>query len=155
MKSHENSHLRWNRTTADKPFKCGFDGCERSFTANSSLQLHIKQAHPDFGDELFQYRCPHLNCGMGFHRKVDLKDHLNTIKHDGLISKKTSGLSCQHPDCNMTFSDKASYLAHVNKYSPVVAAENVTLKRHVEDLLMCIDSIIVKNKNSNITMVCR
>lgn len=157
MRSHENSHLRWNRTTTEKPFKCGCEGCDRSFTANSSLQLHIKQAHPDIGDELFQYRCHYDNCAMGFHRKVDLKGHLATVQHDSLPPKKIAvkrvvSLICHHPNCNSVFNDKASYHAHINSFNPTVLAENETLKSHVEDLLIAIDSIIVKNKSSNITM---
>ena len=58
--SHRMQHLRWNvsfksifdvepttltpslpqRNTRDKPFKCRFPGCTKSFTAKSSLQVH-------------------------------------------------------------------------------------------------------------------
>lgn len=41
LKSHENAHLRWDRNTSDKPFKCSFPNCTRSFTVKSSLQNHI------------------------------------------------------------------------------------------------------------------
>lgn len=42
LKSHENAHLRWNRYTNEKPYKCNFYGCDKSFTAKSSLQNHSK-----------------------------------------------------------------------------------------------------------------
>lgn len=44
-RSHETSHLRWNRHTQLKPFPCPFPGCEKSFTAKSSLRVHYLNAH--------------------------------------------------------------------------------------------------------------
>lgn len=45
IKSHKTEHLRWNRQSTEKPFKCNVPGCLRSFTAKSSLQSHIKTCH--------------------------------------------------------------------------------------------------------------
>lgn len=41
LKSHENAHLRWDRKTCSKPFKCPYPGCKKSFTAKTSLQSHL------------------------------------------------------------------------------------------------------------------
>lgn len=43
LRSHQNAHLRWNRTTSEKPFKCPH--CYRSFTVNTTLQGHISTFH--------------------------------------------------------------------------------------------------------------
>lgn len=44
-KSHQNSHLRWNRNTSLKPFPCRFPLCHKSFTAKSSLRHHLIHCH--------------------------------------------------------------------------------------------------------------
>lgn len=41
LKSHENAHLRWDRKSCSKPFKCPYPGCTKSFTAKTSLQSHL------------------------------------------------------------------------------------------------------------------
>lgn len=43
--SHENAHLRWNRETNFKPFKCPYPGCGKSFTAKLNLQNHVATHH--------------------------------------------------------------------------------------------------------------
>jgi len=43
--SHENAHLRWNRETNFKPFKCPYPGCGKSFTAKLNLQNHVAAHH--------------------------------------------------------------------------------------------------------------
>ncbi|RYG68998.1 hypothetical protein EON64_03870, partial [archaeon] len=50
LKSHENAHLRWNRSTNEKPFKCPREGCDKSFTAKSSLQNHMRCHYQEDGD---------------------------------------------------------------------------------------------------------
>lgn len=48
-RSHESSHLRWNRHTTLKPFPCTFPNCARSFTAKSSLNHHLLHSHDGKG----------------------------------------------------------------------------------------------------------
>ena len=45
MQSHENVHLKWNRKTQAKPFKCCIHDCGRSFTLKFSLQKHLERHH--------------------------------------------------------------------------------------------------------------
>ena len=42
QEGHQYKHLKWNRTTTEKPYKCNFGNCLRSFTIKSSLSRHIK-----------------------------------------------------------------------------------------------------------------
>ena len=48
MKSHETAHLRWDRNTVSKPHKCTYPGCNKSFTAKTSLQSHMLSCHNIF-----------------------------------------------------------------------------------------------------------
>lgn len=43
--SHENAHLRWNRETTSKPFRCPYANCSKSFTVKLNLQAHMTKQH--------------------------------------------------------------------------------------------------------------
>lgn len=45
MRTHETAHLRWDRSTDSKPFKCPVRGCKKSFTAKGSLTSHLSSSH--------------------------------------------------------------------------------------------------------------
>jgi len=87
LKSHENAHLRWNRNTSEKPFKCPYDNCDKSFTAKSSLQNHIR-THT--GDKPFG--CPVEGCEERFHVKPSLFTHIRNKHADSphLLDKSDS-----------------------------------------------------------------
>ena len=42
LRTHEIAHLRYNRNTRDKPFKCTFPGCMKSYTVKTSLEYHMR-----------------------------------------------------------------------------------------------------------------
>lgn len=71
MKSHNYAHLRWNRSTAEKPFKCGV--CSRSFTAKTSLYDHVKRNH-DQDDSIFS--C--IICDLKFPSQQAIDKHLKS-----------------------------------------------------------------------------
>lgn len=74
------AHLRWNRSTTEKPFKCPVKNCDKSFTAKSSLKNHMNTHSRDGVAEQI-VSC--LMCNINFNSHQVLKSHL-ILKH-GLI----------------------------------------------------------------------
>lgn len=91
LKSHQNAHLRWNRSTNEKPFRCTFDGCDKSFTAKSSLQNHIRTHTGEV-----PYRCDFPACDERFHAKSALFNHVKYFHKKRVLplySSTTSSVS--------------------------------------------------------------
>lgn len=81
LMSHENAHLRWNRDTSFKPFKCLVPGCGRSFTAKLNLQNHMATRHSNFNEGRSENApaptaCLHSGCTLTFHSESDLRAHI-------------------------------------------------------------------------------
>eukprot|EP01036_Dinobryon_divergens_P023283 gene23283-31611_t len=75
LRGHENAHLRWNRTSGDKPFKCEYPECGKSFTAKSSLQKHWvvhSQENP-------------LEKSSEYHAQLEESENSNSGPDDGLM----------------------------------------------------------------------
>lgn len=82
LKCHENAHLRWNRSTDLKPFKCPHPSCGRSFTAKLNLMSHIDTVHKNAAADTVQASqdsqssCLHSGCTQTFHSQEELRSHL-------------------------------------------------------------------------------
>jgi hypothetical protein len=162
LKSHENAHLRWDRNTISKPFKCSFPGCSKSFTAKTSLQNHIltqhasksfpimENAHGTGSGNIGSLVCDTL-CGDDEHCVAlplppapslvaptifpALPAVTNNLSDD---TSNLSGPTCLHSGCNQTFSSQAALRQHLYGYSPGLMAEysflfNTTL--HFADII--------------------
>lgn len=104
IKTHDTTHLRWNRSTKSKPFKCPHEGCGRSFTAKSSLQSHLLSHRSDvlkFGEDL----------------------------SESSSNSKTS--YCMHIGCNKIFDSEDELRQHLYSYSPGIVAEYIFLRESV------------------------
>jgi uncharacterized C2H2 Zn-finger protein len=88
MTSHTHAHLRWNRDTNFKPFKCPVPGCGRSFTAKLNMKNHLATAHKDFKETpavsapaealpaFAPSACLHSGCDLTFHSETELREHI-------------------------------------------------------------------------------
>ena len=65
--------------TGDRPYKCHFDGCNKSFTTSYSQKSHIR-THTNERP----YTCTVDACGKGFKTSGDLQKHRRT--HTGFFN---------------------------------------------------------------------
>lgn len=115
LKTHENAHLRWDRKTESKPFKCSFPGCSKSFTAKTSLQNHILSQHAHYSPK------PGVS-----------ESH-----------EENESMSCLHSGCTQTFRTQHELRQHLYSYTPGLVAEYSFLYNTVlqfADLISCWES---------------
>ena len=117
MKSHGLEHLRWNRHTPNKPFKCHILGCTRSFTVKSSLQCHLKTCH-------------------------NIQYDANSHPLDGMSTVEVGGLpllNCLHNGCGEIFSSRQELRHHIYKSAPGLVSEVEFLKDTLLDVLTVVE----------------
>jgi uncharacterized Zn-finger protein len=130
LKSHENAHLRWNRSTSEKPFKCPHEGCDKSFTAKSSLQNHVRSHSIDGIPLSLPPPAEKQSSTRGSNISIikPPKEKIHFMRYQ-----------CIHPNCKKSFSDESELRAHLIAYNPGMAAENQFLRDSVISLLSLID----------------
>ncbi len=140
IKSHDNAHLRWNRNTNEKPFKCTFKGCDKSFTAKSSLQNHYRSHKP--ADSL---ACPFESCFEPFKDRESLDNHIK-FRHGQSVS--SLGLSvvggkypCSHPGCRCSFRTEADLKLHLTETNNKLLLDNNFLKSNLLNVLKVLDHL--------------
>jgi hypothetical protein len=152
MKSHANAHLRWNRSTSDKPYKCTFHGCDKSFTAKSSLQNHFRTHLYPESSSIINTVQNHLSASI---------PKIEAVVVDSEHSPFAC-YSCIHPNCNTYFQNESELRAHLMAFNPGMAAENQFLKDSLYLVLTAIKNagiekvfffcfISLKNRNQEIT----
>lgn len=127
--SHENAHLRWNRETNFKPFKCPHPGCGKSFTAKLNLQNHIAAQHPtefSVGCDMTEVKAEqHGDCTGTYkdynHDPVHHFDH--SKGYTAASSNTLTESACLHSGCNLTFSSEAELRSHIFNSTPGIIEE--------------------------------
>jgi hypothetical protein len=117
--------VRWDRSTSSKPFKCQEPGCEKSFTANNSLQNHMRK---HTGEQPFA--CPYDQCGERFTLKTGLQTHVKV--HEALMGQRAQ---CLHSACRKTFRNEAELRAHIYACCPGLVQECSLLRTHLSALV--------------------
>lgn len=135
LKSHENAHLRWNRSTNEKPYKCPYELCDKSFTAKSSLQNHLKNHEGTLLPvdlTMEEGPTPQTNSVSNCHTSIaETCVDLNRTKFALLSTQNRQRplrFHCIHPNCKKSFKDEAELKAHLIAYNPGMAAENQFLR---------------------------
>lgn len=82
----------------NKPFKCIYPGCEKSYQNPKALKVHQK-----FHDTVKPFKCE--ECNAGYHVKANLLAHVRT-SHTGEKFK------CNFPDCEKAFSTLSYFKQH-------------------------------------------
>ena len=88
--------------TQEKPFKCTFKNCEKSFKAHGHLKDHMKKHF-----NIRPYSCS--ICYENFSRNSTLKMHMNT-------HVSTKPFTCPVLDCSKKFVDKAQVKYHMKTH---------------------------------------
>lgn len=124
LKTHENSHLRWDRNTNSKPFKCHFPGCNKSFTAKTTLQSHLLSYHGKRkleNSELYDLDQKSENLSDSFEHST-LNDTCKSPILNSSSAKPTS--ICLHEGCNLTFGNEKELREHIYAFTPGLSAEH-------------------------------
>lgn len=85
LKTHLMTH------SGERPFKCQYIGCDKTFTQRGNLDTHVK-IHTDTKDHKCQY------CDRGFTQKTNLRTHIRSVH------TKEKPYSCGH--CGKAFSQR-------------------------------------------------
>ena len=96
------THLRCH--TGEKPYRCDFGNCNRSFSRLENLKLHIR-THT--GEK--PYVCHYEGCSKRFNNTSDRAKHMKTH-----ITRKP--YACKFPGCGKSYTDPSSMRKHV-KYT--------------------------------------
>lgn len=149
LKSHENAHLRWNRSTNEKPYKCPHEGCDKSFTAKSSLQNHLRTHGLQNDNNAMSTSPPNEASGDNTrdNSKHAINNHAQIANRQQSYVMRAMRYHCIHPNCKKSFKNESELRAHLIAYNPGMAAENQFLRDSVVTLMQAMDRIRIYSPN--------
>jgi hypothetical protein len=150
IKSHEYAHLRWNRSTQDKPYKCSYECCGKSFTAKSNLENHMLTIHhgmslmqniPTSSADNFNPEFVPANPGEGYGNMV-LAVRASEVPCP-VLTKMAS--RCLHEGCNHVFDNGFELRAHLFAHAPGLEQELRAMREHMLNLMSILQSWDIKS----------
>jgi len=75
MKIHYRSHV------GEKPYKCPYSKCDRSFYDQGNLKYHISTHHKGEKKKI-QFKCEHAECKLNFKTKKQKLNHHNKLEKE-------------------------------------------------------------------------
>lgn len=124
MKAHQVTH------ESHTLFKCSFDSCDRFFSHQYRLNIHIR-THTG----LRPFKCEVKGCNKTFNEKGNLKTHMRS-------HTKVSNYHCYFPSCELKFKTSSCLKDHLSihdlssygfkcTHCPMIYTRYCTLKRHL------------------------
>ena len=90
----------------DKPYKCDYPGCGRSFSFPAHLKSHVQQIHISYRP----CKCDFPGCGKRFYTP----QHLNVHKR---IHTGERPFVCPYADCNKAFTTAGNLKNHIRTHT--------------------------------------
>lgn len=102
FKAHYMLVVHMRRHTGEKPHKCNFENCFKSYSRLENLKTHVR-SHT--GEK--PYLCDHPNCTKAFSNASD------RAKHQNRTHSNEKPYACGVPGCTKKYTDPSSLRKHV------------------------------------------
>ena len=107
VKPHLPTHAEGKKDSfKDKPYKCDYPGCGRSFSFPAHLRSHVQQIHISYRP----CKCDFPGCGKRFYTP----QHLNVHRR---IHTGERPFVCPYPDCSKAFTTAGNLKNHIRTHT--------------------------------------